>query len=56
MERAWAELRLTRFVDALEALPWRTGWNDPADLLHHVLTITTDYQAVLSLDPIRMGS
>jgi hypothetical protein len=48
LEQAWAELRITRFVEELEALPWRTGLNDPADLHDHVLTIAADYQAVLS--------
>ncbi len=48
LERAWAELRLTRFVGELEALPWRIGLDDSADLHHHLLTIATDCQAVLS--------
>lgn len=47
-EQAWDELRLTRFVDELEALPWRIGLDDSADLHHHVLTIASDYQAVLT--------
>lgn len=45
---AWAELRLTRFVQELEALPWRTDLDDPDDLEHHVITIAADYPAVRS--------
>lgn len=44
MEQAWAELRLTSFVQELEALPWRTGPNDPADLHQHIVTIAADYR------------
>lgn len=46
--QAWAELRLTRFIGELEALPWRIGLDDSADLHHHLLTLATDYHAVLS--------
>ncbi len=43
----WAELRLTRFVQELEALPWRVSLNRPAELRHHIQTIAADYPAVL---------
>jgi hypothetical protein len=47
IEQAWAEVRLTRFVQELEALPWRTSLDDPADLQRHVETIAGDHPAVL---------
>lgn len=47
VEQAWTELRLTRFVQELEALPWRTSLDDHADLQRHVLTIAADYPEVL---------
>ena len=47
LEQAWAELRLTRFVQELEALPWRTSLNDRGDLQRHVETIAGDYPSVL---------
>ena len=48
VEQALGELRLTRFVQELEALPWRTSLNDPADLHQHVVTIAADYLIVRS--------
>jgi len=45
-ERAWAELRLTRFVQGVEALPWQIDLNETADLQHHVVTIADDFAAL----------
>ena len=46
-EEAWAELQLTRFVLELEALPWRVGLKDRADLHRHVVAIAAAYPGVV---------
>jgi hypothetical protein len=48
MEQAWPELMLTRFVQELEALPWRTRLDEADDLQRHVATIVADYPSVLA--------
>ncbi|GAA1430493.1 hypothetical protein GCM10009616_15230 [Microlunatus lacustris] len=46
-DQAWAELQLTRFVQAVEALPWRLGLRRPAELRRHLHQIASDQPAVL---------
>ena len=46
-DRAWAELQLTRFVQGVEALPWRLGLGQSADLRQHLRQIAADRRAVL---------
>lgn len=47
-EGAEAELRLTRFVQGMEALPWRLGLGRPAELQDHLRTVAADHHAVLA--------
>jgi len=41
-DAVWPEFLLTRFVQELEALPWRLTLGDDVDLHQHVMTISED--------------
>ncbi|SDS83446.1 hypothetical protein SAMN04488543_2472 [Friedmanniella luteola] len=47
-DQTWAELRLTRYVQAVEALPWRLGLGRPAELRRHLDAVEADHRAVLA--------
>lgn len=47
-EQIWAELRLTRFVQGIEALPWHLNLNEPGELHQQLLTIAADHHAALA--------
>ncbi|WP_157973745.1 phosphotransferase [Desertihabitans aurantiacus] len=45
-EQLWDELRLTRFVQAVEALPWHLSLGDDTELDRRLRTIASDVAAV----------
>ena len=47
-EQTWAELELTRFVQAVEALPWHLSQQEPAALHQHLKTIASAHLATLA--------
>lgn len=49
VEDAWSELQLTRFVQAVEALPWHLGLGSRAELRDRLRTVAADHRAVVGL-------
>jgi hypothetical protein len=47
-DRSWSELQLTRFVQAVEALPWHVSLQQPSELHQHLETIAADHGATLA--------